>query len=71
MGNKRPAYFPRKNAGRLSFFGKSIFSFSYVEPFGYDNSPNEDSDKFLAKYGAIFPSRQGDEAKNSSTGYQK
>jgi len=36
---------------RLSLFQKSIFLFSYVELFGYDNSPNEGKVKVSAKFG--------------------
>jgi len=34
---------------------KEYFPFLYVEPFGYDNSPNGGIVKYLAKVGAISP----------------
>ena len=43
------------NVAWLSLFWKNILLFSYVEPFGHDNLSNEDTVKFLAKFGAIFP----------------
>ena len=37
-----------QNVGRLSLFRKNIFPFSHAEPFGYNNSPNENTITFFS-----------------------
>jgi len=57
---------------KFSVILKEYFhKFSYAQPFGYDNSSNDGTIKFLVKIGAISPSsqKQGHEVKNPITGY--
>ena len=42
-----------QNVAWLSLFWKNVFPFSCVELCGYDNSPNDGTIKFLAKFGPI------------------
>jgi len=60
-------FFSPKCGGDSSLFRKNTFPFAHVEPFGYDKMPNKGIVKFLATFGAIFPSpqKQGDETKIS------
>jgi len=70
MGKGRLAYF-HQNIAWLSLCWKNIFfCFSYFEPCGYDNFPNEGTVKFWHGWGhfPISP-KIGDAAKNPVTGY--
>jgi len=60
-----------QNVGRSSLVCKFIFRFPYVEPFGHDDSPNEGTITFLARFWA-FPSPPiiWGAAKNPMTGYK-
>jgi len=44
-----------QNVERLSLFQKSVFLFSHVEPFGYDNVPNEGYCQIFGKIWGQFP----------------
>jgi len=61
----------RQNVAWLSLCWNNIFPFLYAEPFGYGNSPKENTVKFSAKFGAISPSprKRGEDAKKPITGY--
>ena len=39
-----------QNVWRLSLFRMTVFRFSHVESFGYDNAPNEDTVTFLGNF---------------------
>jgi len=54
IGKGRLAHFSPKCSTIVPLL-KEYFPFLYVEPFGYDNSPNGGIVKYLAKVGAISP----------------
>jgi len=54
-GKWRLEYFSPKCSTIIPLL-KEIFPFSCVQPFGYDNLPNEGTVKFLAKFGTVSPS---------------
>jgi len=64
-------YFSPKCSVIIRLLKEYFFPFSYVEPFGYNNLPNDGTIKFLAKFEAIStsPQKKGDKVKNPITGY--